>query len=149
MVGWGYYYMVTVMDDFSRFILAWRLQVDMTSTSLIEVVEDAVDRTGMTDVPVEDRTRLLSDNGSGYISRLFREYLQLVGIRHILAAPFHPQTNGELECYHRTLKRDVNQVPYDVPGELEAAIDEFVRLLQPPPVPQGPPGHHSGRHAGR
>ncbi len=126
VAGWGYYYMVTVMDDFSRFILAWRLQVDMTSASLIEVVQDAVDLTGMTDVPVEDRTRLLSDNGSGYISRLFREYLQLVGIRHILAAPYHPQTNGKLERYHQTLKRDVNQVPYDVPRELEAAIGEFV-----------------------
>ena len=113
--GWGYYYMVTVMDDFSRFILAWRLQIDMTSASLIEVVQDAVDLTGMTEVPVEDRTRLLSDNGPGYISRLFREYLHFVGIRHILAAPFHPQTNGKIERYHQTLKRDVNQVPYDVP----------------------------------
>ena len=128
VAGWGYYYMVTVMDDFSRFILAWRLQIDMTSASLIEVIQDAVDLTGMTDVPVEDRTRLLSDNGSGYISRLFREYLQLVGIRHILAAPYHPQTNGKLERYHQTLKRDVNQLPYDVPGELEAAIGKFVEF---------------------
>ena len=128
VAGWGYYYMVTVMDDFSRFILAWRLQVDMTSASLIEVVQDAVDLTGMTDVPVDDRTRLLSDNGPGYISRLFRKYLQLVSIRHILAAPFHPQTNGKLERYHQTLKRDVNQVPYDVPGELEAAIGQFVEF---------------------
>ena len=126
VAGWGYYYMVTVMDDFSRFILAWRLQVDMTSRSLIEVVQDAVDLTGMTDVEVEDRTRLLSDNGSGYVSRLFREYLQLVGIRHILAAPYHPQTNGKLERYHQTLKRDVNQLPYDVPRKLEVAIGEFV-----------------------
>ena len=54
VAGWSYYYMVTVLDDFSRFILAWRLQVDMTTTSLIEVVQDAVDLTGMTDVPVED-----------------------------------------------------------------------------------------------
>jgi len=126
VAGWGYYYMVTVMDDFSRFILAWRLQIDMTSASLIEVVQDAIDLTGMTDVPVEDRTSLLSDNGSGYISRLFGEYLQLVGIRHILAAPYHPQTNGKLERYHQTLKRDVNQLPYDVPRELEVAIGEFV-----------------------
>ena len=126
--GWGYYYMVTVMDDFSRFILSWRLQIDMTSASLIEVVQDAVDLTGMTEVPVEDRTRLLSDNGPGYISRLFREYLHFVGIRHILAAPFHPQTNGKIERYHQTLKRDVNQVPYDVPRELEAAIGRFVEF---------------------
>ena len=70
----------------------------------------------MTDIPLQDRTRLLSDNGSGYISRAFREYLHLVGIRHILAAPYHPQTNGKLERYHRTLKDDVNQVPYEVGG---------------------------------
>ena len=118
--------MVTVLDDFSRFILGWRLQVDMTTPSLIEVVQDAIDVTGMTDVPVEDRTKLLSDNGSGYVSRLFREYLQLVGIRHVLAAPYHPQTNGKLERYHQTLKRDVNQLPYDVPRELEIAIGKFV-----------------------
>jgi|TARA_B100001971_G_scaffold200791_1_gene212757 transposase InsO family protein len=126
VAGWGYYYMVTVLDDFSRFILGWRLQVDMTTPSLIEVVQDAIDVTGMTDVPVEDRTKLLSDNGSGYVSRLFREYLQLVGIRHVLAAPYHPQTNGKLERYHQTLKRDVNQLPYDVPRELEIAIGKFV-----------------------
>ena len=50
----------------------------------------------------------------------------MVGINHILAAPFHPQTNGELERYHQTLKRDVNQVPYDRPDDLEAAIAAFV-----------------------
>ena len=59
----------TVIDDFSRFILAHKLQRDMTSDSFIEVVQDAVDMTGMTEVPVADRTRLLSDNGSGYVSR--------------------------------------------------------------------------------
>ena len=64
--------------------------------------------------------------GPGYISHSFGEYLRLVGIRHILASPFHPQTNGKLERYHRTIKLDVNQVPYDVPGNLEEAITEFV-----------------------
>ena len=63
VVGWGYYYMVTVMDDYSRFILAHKLQRDMTSDSFIEVVQEAVDKTGMTEVPVADRTCLLSDNG--------------------------------------------------------------------------------------
>lgn len=126
VVGWGYYYMVSVMDDYSRFILAWRLQVDMTSPSLIDVVQDAVDLTSMTDVQLQDRTKLLSDNGSGYISKAFQEYMQLVGIRHIFAAPYHPQTNGKLERYHQTLKRRVNQVPYDVPKELQSAITEFV-----------------------
>ena len=69
--GWGFYYLVTVMDDFSRFIIAWRLQRDMTSDSFIEVVQDAVHLTGMTDIPWEHRTRLLSDNRPGYISHSF------------------------------------------------------------------------------
>ncbi|MFC1955837.1 transposase [Chloroflexota bacterium] len=126
VVGWGYYYLVTVMDDYSRFILAWKLQKDMSANSLIEVIQEAVDATGMTEVTVEDRTRLLSDNGAGYVSRIFREYLHLVGIRHILAAPFHPQTNGKLERYHQSIKREVNQVPYELPGQLERAITDFV-----------------------
>ena len=124
--GWGYYYLVTVMDDYSRFILAWKLQRDMAADSLIEVLQEAVDATGMDEVPVEDRTKLLSDNGSGYVSRAFRDYLRLVGIRHILAAPFHPQTNGKLERYQQTVKREVNQVPYEFPSQLERAIADFV-----------------------
>ena len=126
VAGWGYYYLVTVMDDYSRFILAWKLQRDMTADSLIEVIQEAIDATGMTEVPVEDRTKLLSDNGAGYVSRAFRDYLHLVGIRHILAAPFHPQTNGKLERYHQTIKREVNQIPYELPGQLERAIADFV-----------------------
>ena len=126
VTGWGYYYMVTVMDDYSRSILAWKLQRDMTTDSLIQVVQLAVDRTSMTEVPLEDRTRLLSDNGSGYVSRAFRDYLNLVGIRHILAAPYHPQTNGKLERYHQSIKHEVNQVPYEVPGDLEVATLGFV-----------------------
>ena len=126
VVGWGYYYLITVMDDYSRFILGWKLQKDMSADSLIEVVQEAVDVTGMTDVPVEDRTRLLSDNGAGYISRAFRDYLNLVGIEHILAAPFHPQTNGKVERYQQSLKRVVNQLPYELPSQLEKAIADFV-----------------------
>jgi transposase InsO family protein len=126
VAGWGFYYLVTVMDDFSRFILAWKLQRDMTSDSFIDVVQDAVDLTGMTEIPMEDRTRLLSDNGPGYVSRAFRDYLHLVGIRHILASPYHPQTNGKLERYHQSIKRDVNQIPYDAPANLNVSIADFV-----------------------
>ncbi len=126
VIGWGYYYLVTVMDDYSRFILAWKLQKDMSANSLIEVVQEAVDATGMTDVPIEDRTKLLSDNGPGYISRSFRDYLRLVGIGHILSAPFHPQTNGKVERYQQSLKREVNQLPYEAPSQLDKAIADFV-----------------------
>jgi len=126
VIDWGWYYLVTVMDDYSRFILAWELKSDMTSNSIIDVVQKAVDATGMTDVPVEDRTRLLSDNGPGYISRQFGDYLRLVGIRHILASPYHPQTNGKIERYHRTIKGELSLAPYEMPSELEEAIRTFI-----------------------
>ncbi len=80
----------------------------------------------MTEVPLEDRTRLLSDNGSGYVPRAFCDYLSLVGIRHIRAAPYPPQTNGKRERYHQSIKQEVNQVPYEAPSDLEEAISGFV-----------------------
>ena len=126
VVDWGWYYLVTVMDDYSRFILAWELKSDMASGSLIDVVQQAVDLTDMTDVPVDDRTVLLSDNGPGYVSRQFGDYLRLVGVRHITAAPYHPQTNGKIERYHRTIKGEINLVPHEMPGELEKAIKAFI-----------------------
>jgi transposase InsO family protein len=64
------------MDDYGCFILAWELKSDMAAGSLIDVVQEGVDFTGMTAVPVEDRTVLLSDNGAGYLSRQFGECLR-------------------------------------------------------------------------
>jgi len=124
--GWGWYYLVTVLDDYSRFILGWRLQTDMTAASLIEVVQEAVDLTGMTKVPVVDRTALLTDHGPGYVSRAFTEYLGLVGLRHIVASPYHPQTNGKCERYHRTVRGQVRLVPYTAPSTLREAVAAFV-----------------------
>jgi transposase InsO family protein/transposase-like protein len=126
VIDWGWYYLETVMDDFSRFILSWDLKIDMTGGSLEDVIQQAVDLTGMTDVSLEDRTVLLSDNGAGYISQQFNQYLHLVGIRHITASPFHPQTNGKIERYHRSIKGEINQVPYDMPSELKEAIRAFI-----------------------
>ena len=80
----------------------------------------------MTSVPVENRTVLLSDNGAGHISGQFNGYLRLVGIRHITASPFHPQTNGKIEMCHRSLKGEINLQSYDMPGELRDAIRTFV-----------------------
>jgi len=99
----------------------------MAAGSLIDVVQQAVDLTGMTDVLVENRTLLLSDNGPGYLSRQFDEYLKLVGIRHIIASPYHPETNGKIERYHRTIKGEINLVPYEMPAELREAINVFIK----------------------
>jgi putative transposase len=126
VTNWGWYYLITVMDDYSRFILAWDLKSNMAAESLIDVVQQAVDLTGMTDVPVENRTVLLSDNGPGYLSRQFNDYLGLVGISHVVASPYHPQTNGKIERYHRSIKGEINLLPYEMPSKLREAIQGFV-----------------------
>ena len=52
--------------------------------------------------------------------------MALSPIRHILASPFHPQTNGKIERYHRTIKGELSLIPYEMPGELEEAIRAFI-----------------------
>jgi putative transposase len=128
VVGWGWYYLISVLDDFSRMILAWELKIDMTADSISDVVQQAVEWTGMDDVPVNDRSRLLTDNGSGYLAHAFEDYLHMLAIRHIRCSPHHPQTNGKIERFHETLKSRVNLLVYNSPEELRRAIREFIEF---------------------
>lgn len=126
VVGWGWYYLISVLDNFSRMILAWDLKRDMTAESIGDVVEQAVAFTGMRQVPVEDKTRLLTDNGSGYIAKVLEDYLRMQSIHHIRCSPHHPQTNGKLERFHQTLKTRLNVLVYSSPEELKRAMAEFI-----------------------
>jgi len=126
VVGWGFYYLISVLDAYSRLILAWALQRDMTTASISEVVEQAVAWTGIKGVPVEDSTRLVTDNGPGYVSHAFEQYLAMLEIRHIRCSPYHPQTNGKLERFHQTLKARLNLLVYPSPEALERAMAEFI-----------------------
>ena len=109
VVGWGWYYSILVLDDFSCFVLASDLKPDRTAHSISDVVEQAVEFTDMRQVPVEDRTKFLRDYGSGYLARVFQEYLRVLEIRHLYCAPHHPQTNGNIERFHETLKARMNR----------------------------------------
>ena len=126
VVGWGWYYSIEVLDDFSRLVLASDLKPDMTANSISDVVEQAVAFTGLRQVPVEDRTKLLSDHGSGYLARIFEEYLRMLSIRHIYCAPHHPQTNGKIERFHETLKARMNLLVYTSPEELRRTMQAFI-----------------------
>jgi putative transposase len=145
MVGWGWYYLISVLDDYSRFILAWDLKLDMTAESISEVAQQAVEWTGMEKVPVEDRTRLLSDRGPGFLARALEDYLRMLGdpAYLLLAVPSADQ-------------RQAGAVPRDAQGAAESAgvhqsrgsaggHGGVHRVLQPPSLPR----RNRKRHAGR
>lgn len=124
--NWGWYYLISVLDDYSRRILAWRLQPAQDADAFSEVVEEACAATGMDGVPVRHRARLLSDRGPALISRAFGEYLETKGLRHIFASPYHPQTNGKIERFHQSLKEKTRLEIWETPGELEEEIGGFI-----------------------
>jgi transposase InsO family protein len=125
VLDWGWYYLISILDDFSRKILAWALCTSMTAEDFSFVVEKAVEATGLTKAPPVEMPRLVSDRGPALISSAFEEYLQTRKIHHILASPYHPQTNGKIERYHQTLKGPLRLVPWDMPKKLEREIDRF------------------------
>lgn len=126
VIDWGYYYLCTVLDDYSRYILAWRLASTMGSSDVEETLQQAVVKTGVTRIKVAHRPRLLSDNGPAFISNALAKYLKQYRIQHVRGAPYHPQTQGKIERYHRSMKSIVKLDTYYAPSDLEQAIAGFV-----------------------
>ena len=126
ILGWGWYDLSTVLDDFSRYILAWKLTPTMTTTDVQDTLLLALAQTDLDHVLVEHRPRLLSDNGACYVSKELQFFLERKHIEHTRGAPYHPMTQGKIERYHRSMKNIVNLQNYFLPGELETQIASFV-----------------------
>jgi putative transposase len=126
VVGWGWYYLSTVLDDYSRKILAWKLGATMRVEDVIETLDLARAATGVDRVRVEHKPRLLSDNGPCYVAKDLAEYLRKHGLGHTRGRPYHPMTQGKIERYHRSLKNVVKLEHYYSPEALARAIGRFV-----------------------
>lgn len=126
ITGWGWYYLSTVLDDFSRFIIAWRLCATMNARDVSDTLDDALRFTGLDQIKVKHKPRLLSDNGPSYISSELAHYLENQNMSHTRGKPFHPQTQGKIERWHRSLKNQILLENYYFPGELEDRIRQFI-----------------------
>jgi putative transposase len=123
IINHGWYYLSTILDDYSRCILAWDLCRYMKAPDVMKSVEKAINYTG---IPGNKRPKLLSDNGACYISYELKDYLKSKKIKPIHGRPGHPQTQGKIERYHRTMKNTIKLDHYYSPEELERAIEKFV-----------------------
>jgi putative transposase len=126
VIGWGWYYLSTVLDDFSRFIVAWKLCVTMQARDVTDTLNLALAAAGLDRGQVVHRPRLLTDNGSSYIAGDLAAWLGNRGMAHVRGAPRHPQTQGKIERWHRTLKNRILLEHAYLPGELEARVAVFV-----------------------
>lgn len=123
VVAWGQYFLSTILDDYSRYIIHWELCSSMKQEDVSRCVEAALIKAGL------DRScppKLLSDNGPCYKANELKSFLQQKGIKHINGKPYHPQTQGKIERYHRSLKNVIKLDNYYSPDELRRRLSDWV-----------------------
>ena len=111
------------LDDYSRFIVHWQLCKSMKSADVEETINHAMLKSNLKH---GEKPKLLSDNGSCYIANDFKNYLESQDIKHVRGRSNHPQTQGKIERYHRSMKNVIKLDIYCSPMELEAALQKFV-----------------------
>lgn len=126
VIGWGWFYLSTILDDYSRYIISWKLCTTMKTSDVTETLYLALQASGCDQPTVLHKPRLLSDNGSSYISAELAEWLEDQKMDHVRGAPYHPQTQGKIERWHQTLKNRILLENYYLPGDLQQQIDAFV-----------------------
>ena len=107
VIGWGWFYLSSVLDDFSRYIVAWKLCTTMKAEDVTATLDRALRTSGLHETTPVPRPRLLSDNGSSYIAGDLAKWLGDRSIKHIRGAPYHPMTQGKIERWHQTLKNRI------------------------------------------
>ena len=126
VIGWGWFYLSTILDDYSRYIIAWKLCTNMKTGDVTDTLELALQACGCGKVNVVHKPRLLSDNGSTYILGDLPKWFDDKGMDHVRGAPYQPQTQGKIERWHQTLKNRILLENYFFSEDLKAQIEAFV-----------------------
>ena len=99
-VSGTFYYLCSVLDGYSRFLVHWELRASMTEAEIEIVLQRAREK-----YP-EAKPRIISDNGPQFLARDFKEFIRIAGMTHVRTSPYYPQSNGKLERWHKSLKSE-------------------------------------------
>jgi putative transposase len=120
-VAGTFYYLTSVLDGCSRYIVHWELRESMTERDIETIIQRALER------HPEKKPRIITDNGPQFIARDFKEFIRLTGMTHVRTSPYYPQSNGKLERWHGSLKREcVRPSTASSLGEAERRISSYV-----------------------
>jgi putative transposase len=116
-----FYYLCSLLDGFSRYIVHWEIREAMKESDVEIILQRAREK-----FP-DAEPRIISDNGPQFIARDFKEFVRICGMTHVKTSPYYPQSNGKLERYHRTLKSDCIRVnsPLSL-DDVQRVVSDFV-----------------------
>lgn len=119
-----FYYLCTILDGYSRFIVHWEIRAAMTEADVEIVLQRAREK-----FP-KAQSRIISDNGPQFIARDFKHFVRLCGMQHVRTSPYYPQSNGKIERWHQTLKQECIRPgtplsPTDARRLVETFVDQY------------------------
>ena len=126
VMGWGWYYLSTILDDYSRLIVAGRLCTTMSTKDVSDTLDDALRLTNLDQLKVKHKPRVLNDNGPSYISGELAQYLKANDMTHTRGKPYHPQTQGKIERWYCSFKNRILLENYCLPEEFENQTQQFI-----------------------
>lgn len=116
-----FYYLCSILDGFSRYIVHWEIRESMKESEVETIIQRGLEK-----YP-EARPRIISDNGPQFIARDFKSFIKLSGMDHVRTSPFYPQSNGKIERWHKELKREcIRSKQASTIGDVIANVTEFV-----------------------
>ena len=118
VIGWGWFYLSSILDDFSRYIIAWKLCTTMKSGDVTDTLHLALHASGCDQATVLDKPRLHADDRESYIAGELADWLEDQKMDHVRGAPYHPQTQGKIQRWHQTLKNRILLENYYLPSDL-------------------------------
>jgi len=120
-LGGTFFFLISVLDGYSRYIVHWELRGHMTEQDVELVIARAIEKHHGVN------PRIISDNGPQFFAKDFKEFIRVYGLTHVRTSPYYPQSNGKLERWHGSLKDEcIRRTCPSTKDEAERRIQSYV-----------------------